>query len=96
MREASTDCLAIASSSILCLKMAILTKIAIFRPKTELEAIARTPVQASREVNCAYFSNIGRNRRYFLHPIFLVVLPTAHSLKVTKKKDPTQIVLMFN
>ena len=51
--------------------MTILSKNAIFRPKTELEAIARWSVDASREVECAYFSNIGRNSRYFLLPIFL-------------------------
>ena len=65
------DCLAIASSSILGLKMTILSKNAIFRPKTELEAIARWSVDASREVDCAYFGNIGRNSGYFLLPIFL-------------------------
>ena len=42
----------------------------IFRPKTELEAIARQSVEASREVDCAYFGNIGRNSRYFLLPNF--------------------------
>ena len=51
--------------------MTILSKNAIFRPKTELEAIARWSVDASREVDCAYFGNIGRNSRYFLLPIFL-------------------------
>ena len=65
------DCLAIASSSVLGLKMTILSKNAIFRPKTELEAIARWSVEASREVDCAYFGNIGRNSGYFLLPIFL-------------------------
>merc|ERR1712015_52336 len=69
--EASTDCLAIASSSILGLKMTIWSKTAIFRPKTELEAIARWSVEASCEVDCAYFGNIGRNSGYFLLPIFL-------------------------
>ena len=43
----------------------------IFRPKTELEAITRWSVDASREVDCAYFGNIGRNSGYFLLPIFL-------------------------
>ena len=76
--------------------MAFMEKNAIFRPHIELEAIARQSVEASLEVFCAYFGNIGRNRTYFLHPICLVVLPTAHFLKVPKKKDPTQIVLMFN
>ena len=71
MREASTDCLAIASSSICGLKMAFLSKNAIFRPNIELEAIARQPVEASREVICAHFGNIGRNSGYFLLPIFL-------------------------
>ena len=51
--------------------MTILSKNAIFRPKTELEAIARWSVDASREVDCAYFGNIGRNSGYFLLPIFL-------------------------
>ena len=51
--------------------MTILSKNAIFRPKTELEAIARWSVEASREVDCAYFGNIGRNIGYFLLPIFL-------------------------
>ena len=50
--------------------MTILSKNAIFRPKTELEAIARWSVDASREVDCAYFGNIGRNSGYFLLPIF--------------------------
>ena len=44
-------------------------------PNIELEAIARQPVEASREVICAYFGNIGRNSGYFLHPIFLAVHP---------------------
>ena len=51
--------------------MTILSKNAIFRAKTELEAIARWSVDASREVDCAYFGNIGRNSGYFLLPIFL-------------------------
>ena len=51
--------------------MTTLSKNAIFRPKTELEAIARWFVEASREVNCVYFGNIDRNSGYFLHPIFL-------------------------
>ena len=65
------DCLAIASSSILGLKMAFLDKNAIFRPYFELEAIARQSVEASRLVICAYFGNIGRNSGYFLFRIFL-------------------------
>ena len=44
-------------------------------PNIELEAIARTPVEASREVNCAYFGNIGRNSGGFLLPIFFVDQP---------------------
>ena len=60
--------------------MTILSKNAIFRPKIELEAIARWSVDASREVDCAYFGNIGRNSGYFLLPIFLAVHPIAHSL----------------
>ena len=51
--------------------MTILSKNAIFRPNIELEAIARQSVDASREVDCAYFGNIGRNSGYFLLPIFL-------------------------
>ena len=66
-------------SSILGLKMAILSKNAIFRPKTELEAIARWSVDASCEVDCSYFGNIGRNSGYFLLPIFSAVHPTVHS-----------------
>ena len=65
------DCLAIASCSVSCLKMAFLVKIAIFRPNIELEAIARQSVEASCEVVCAYFGNIGRNSGYFFLPIFL-------------------------
>ena len=49
-------------------------------PNIELEAIARTPVEASREVNCAYFGNIGRNSGGFLLPIFFVDQPSAHPL----------------
>ena len=59
--------------------MTILSKNAIFRPKTELEAIARWSVDASREVDCAYFCNIGRNSGYFLLPIFLASYLTEHS-----------------
>ena len=55
--------------------MAFLDKNAIFRPYFELEAIARQSVEASREVCCAYFGNIGRNSGYFLLPIFLAVHP---------------------
>ena len=58
--------------------MTILSKNAIFRPKTELEAIARWSVDASREVDCAYFGNIGRNSGYFLLLIFLGSYLTAH------------------
>ena len=47
----------------------------IFIPYFELEAIARQSVEASREVDCAYFGNIGRNSGYFLLPIFLAVHP---------------------
>ena len=50
--------------------MAFLDKNASFRPHIELEAIARQSVEASREVICAYFGNIGRNNGYFLLPIF--------------------------
>ena len=82
MPKASTDCLAIASSSILGLKITILSKNANFRPKTELEAIARWSVDASREVDCAYFGNIGRNSGYFLLPIFLGSYLTAHSFQL--------------
>ena len=59
--------------------MAFLDKNAIFRHNIELEAIARQSVEASREVICAYFGNIGRNSGYFLHPIFLAVHPSVHS-----------------
>ena len=59
--EASPECLAIASSSILGLKMTFLDKNAIFRPKIELEAIEGR----SRRVICAYFGNIGRNMEDF-------------------------------
>ena len=57
--------------------MAFSDKNVIFRPYFELEAIARQSVEASREVICAYFGNIGRNSGYFLHPIFLAVHPSA-------------------
>ena len=63
--------------------MAFLSKIAIFRPLIALEAIARQSVEASREVSCAYFGNIGRNSGYFLLPILLAVHPNGqvgHSL----------------
>ena len=39
--------------------MAFLDENAIFRPHIELEAIARQSVEASREVICAYFGNMG-------------------------------------
>ena len=60
--------------------MAFLDKNAIFRPYFELEAIARQSVEASHEVSCAYFGNIGRNSGYFLLPIFLAVHPTVQLL----------------
>ena len=59
--------------------MAFLDKNVIIRPYFELEAIARQSAEASREVICAYFGNIGRNSGHFLHPIFLAVHPTAQS-----------------
>ena len=62
--------------------MAFLDKNAIFRPYFELEAIARQSVEASREVSCAYFGNIGRNSGYFLLPIFLAVHPIVHALNI--------------
>ena len=80
------DCLAIASNSILGLKMTILSKNAIFRPKTELEAIARWSVDASREVDCAYFGNIGRNSGYFLLPIFLGSYLSGHCTSTSKDR----------
>ena len=49
-------------------------------PNIELEAIARTPVEASREVNCAYFGNIGRNSGGFLLPIFFVDQPNVQGV----------------
>ena len=70
---------AIASSSVLGLKIAFLVKIVILRPNIELEAIARQSVDASCEVDCAYFSHIGRNSGYFLLPILLGSYLTAHS-----------------
>ena len=63
--------------------MAFLDKNAIFRPYFELEAIARQSVEASREVSCAYFGNIGRNSGYFLLPIFLAVHPTVQCMAVS-------------
>ena len=62
--------------------MAFSDKNVIFRPYFELEAIARQSVEASREVICAYFGNIGKNSGYFLHPIFLAVHPNAQTLLV--------------
>ena len=56
-------------------------------PNIELEAIARTPVEASREVNCAYFGNIGRNSGGFLFPIILVVHPTVHPGSLAAKSN---------
>ena len=44
--------------------------LAIASSSAQLEAIARQSVDASREVDCAYFGNIGRNSGYFLLPIF--------------------------
>ena len=67
--------------------MTILSKNAIFRPKTELEAIARWSVDASREVDCAYFGNIGRNSGYFLLPIFLGSYLTVHPGILTGLSD---------
>ena len=58
--------------------MTILSKNAIFRPKTE--AIARWSVDASRKVDCAYFGNIGRNSGYFLLMIFSAVHPNGHGV----------------
>ena len=58
--------------------MTILSKHAIFRPKTELEVIARWSVEALRKVDFAYFGNIGRNSGYFLLPIFLGSYLTVH------------------
>ena len=60
--------------------MAFSDKNVIFRPYFEQEAIARQFVEASHEVSCAYFGNIGRNSGYFLLPIFLVVHPIVHVL----------------
>lgn len=62
------DALAIASSSILALKMQFLDKNAIFRPNTELEAIAGESVEAMCKVICTYVGN--RNRGYILLQIF--------------------------
>ena len=75
------DHLAIAFSSVLVLKIAFLDKIVIFRPNIELEAIARWSVDASCEVDCAYFGNIGRNSGYFLLPIFLGSYLGVHPLQ---------------
>ena len=73
--------------------MAFLDKNTIFRPYFELEAIARQSVEASREVCCAYFGNIGRNSGYFLLPIFLAVHPTVHDRQIKvfilEKKNTT-------
>ena len=66
--------------------MAFLDKNAIFRPNIELEAIARQSVEASREVDCAHFSNIGRNSRYFLLPIFLGSYLNGHAIKISDIK----------
>ena len=45
-REASMDCLGIAPTSILGMKMVFFVKNVIFRHNIELEAIARQPVEA--------------------------------------------------
>ena len=63
--------------------MTILSKNAIFRPKTELEAIARWSVNVSHEVDCAYFGNIGRNSGFFLLSIFLGSYLIAHLQKLS-------------
>ena len=66
--------------------MAFLDKIVIFRPNIEPEAIARQSVEASREVDCAYFGNIGRNSGYFLLPIFLGSYLSVQPLKIVSPK----------
>ena len=71
--------------------MTILSKNAIFRPKTELEAIARWSVDASRKVDCAYFGNIGRNSRYFLLPIFLGSYLSGHPAPYLVLQEAPQI-----
>ena len=63
--------------------MAFLSENAIFRSEIALEAIARQSVEASREVSCAFFGNIGRNSEYFLLPIFLAVHPSVHAVSAT-------------
>ena len=68
--------------------MAFSSKNAIFRPNIQLEAIARQPVEALREVICAYFGNIGRNSRHFLLPIFLGSHPTVHLWSPLVKDGP--------
>ena len=45
-----------------------------------LEAIARTSVEASSEVICTYFGNIGRNSGYFLLTIVLGSYLSIHAL----------------
>ena len=85
MSETSTDHLAIASSSVLGLKIAFLDKIVIFRPNIELEVIARQSEEASCEVDCAYFGNIGRNSGYFLLPIFLGSYLSEHCILAVVK-----------
>ena len=75
--------------------MVFLSKNAIFRPNIELEAIARQPVEASREVICAYFGNIGRNSGYFLLPIFWgshpkVQLVPAPCMSLSQKCDASK------
>ena len=61
--------------------MAFLDKNTIFRPHIELEAMAIQSVEASREVICASFGNIGRNSWYFLLPIFLGSHPNGHTVE---------------
>ena len=56
-REASTNCLAMPSSSTLGLKTAFLSKNSIFSPNIEIEGIARQVVEASRLGSCACFGN---------------------------------------
>ena len=75
--------------------MTILSRNAIFRPYFELEAIARQSVEASREVICAYFGNIGRNSGYFLLPIFLAVHPTAQPFDRKILVAQSQIFRLF-
>ena len=66
-------------------------KIVIFRPNIELEAIARQSVEASREVDCAYFGNIGRNSGYFLLPIFLGSYLSVHCEATVPEKQVNKV-----